>query len=131
MKEYDIAPKQVWRVAGRLLHDVVYEPGIEKKNEWVYASAETPEHRERFVQWIESKRIDPAERIWVIVTNPAEDTKEMNWCEFLSRWTEFLSDSDLKVADKAFTWVLEYKSQHAARFGRKPRIRQAVDGNPH
>jgi len=129
MREYDIEPKQVWRLAGRLLHDVVYDPGVEEKNEWIYASTESREHQDRFIRWIESKRIDPSKNIWVVVDHPADETRELKWSEFLSRWTEFPSDSDLKVADKAFTWVLEYKSQRVARFGRKPDIQQDEGDN--
>jgi len=117
--EYDIQPKQAWRLAGRLLRNLSYDSGLEKKNEWVYTSSESEAHRDRFMQWITSKEIEASQSIWMLISHPAEDTKEMKWSEFLDRWTEFLSDTDLKITDKSFTWVFEYKSQRIARFGRK------------
>lgn len=129
MKEYDIEPKRAWRLAGRLLHDVVYDGGIEEENEWVYASSESEQHQQNFLIWIASKGICADENVWVLISHPAEETRDMKWKEFMSRWTEFLSDTDLKVADKRFSWVLEYRSQRVARFGRRPNIQPVSGGN--
>ena len=117
--EYDLEPKQAWRLAGRLLDGLVYDSGIEEKNEWVYVSTESEEHKRRFESWIARKEIEPSENIWILISHPAEDSKEMKWNEFMKRWSEFLSDTDIRITNKQFTWILEYKSQHVARFGRK------------
>jgi len=124
MKEYDIEPKQAWRLAERLLHDVTYDRGIEEKNEWVYASSESEMHQQKFLNWIGSKGIGFDEKVWILISYPAEETRETEWREFISRWPEFFSDTDLKVTNKSFSWILEYKSQRVARFGRKQNIQR-------
>lgn len=58
---YDLEPKQAWRLARRLLYNVKYDPGIEQKNEWIYASYESDEYKKRFESWIREKGIQDDE----------------------------------------------------------------------
>ena len=116
---YDLEPKQAWRLAHRLLYNVEYDPGIEQKNEWVYASQESDEHIKRFESWITEKGILEDEEVWILIEFKPKESKEMQWGEFLSSWTQILGEDDITVTNKDFTWILEYKSQKVARFGRK------------
>jgi hypothetical protein len=116
---YDLEPKQAWRLARRLLSNVEYDPGIEQKNEWVYASQESDHYKKQFESWIKAKGIQEDEEVWMLIAFKPKESQEMKWCEFLRNWAELLADDDITVTNKDFTWVLEYKSQKVARFGRK------------
>jgi hypothetical protein len=49
--------RDVNRVTDHRLLEVAWEPGVEVKNEWVYASLESESHRERLLTWLRSKKI--------------------------------------------------------------------------
>jgi len=114
-----LEPKQAWKLARRLLYDVDYDPGIEHKNKWVYASQESEEHKKRFESWIKGKGIQENEDIWILNEFKSKESQKMKWGEFLKDWPEILDDDDIRVTNINFTWILEYKSQKVARFGRK------------
>jgi hypothetical protein len=116
---YDLEPKQAWRLARKLLSNVKYDPGIEQNNEWIYASQESDIYKKRFEFWIRTKGIQENEVVWVLTAFKPKESKEMKWSEFLKSWAELLGGDDITITNKDFTWVLEYKSQKVARFGRK------------
>jgi hypothetical protein len=116
---YNLEPKQAWRLAGRLLSSVKYDQGIEQKNEWVYASQESDRYKKQFESWIKAKDIKEDEEVWILTAFKPNESQLMKWSEFLRNWAKLLADDDITVTNKDFTWVLEYKSQKVARFGRK------------
>jgi hypothetical protein len=109
---YDIEPKQAWRLARRLLSNVKYD-------QWVYASQESDRYIKQFESWIKAKGIKEDEEVWMLTAFKPNESQMMKWSEFLKNWAELLTDDDITVTNTDFTWVLEYKSQKVARFGRK------------
>jgi hypothetical protein len=118
--EYDLTPKQAWRYADRLLGPLEFDPGVDKTTEWVYASTETEDHCRRFEQWIDGKRMEPTELIWII--DSPQNTYGTTWSEFRNNWKNILGDKNLKICDKGFHWLLQYNRARVARFGRKNKV---------
>jgi hypothetical protein len=94
---YDLEPKQAWKLARRLLYNVEYDPGIEQKNEWIYASQESDEYKKQFESWIREKGIQEDEDVWILTAFKPKDSKEMKWGEFLRDWTQLLGEDDIQL----------------------------------
>jgi hypothetical protein len=98
------------------LHAVVWDAGVEKKNEWVYASLESKAHRSKLLDWLRSKGVEGKEEaLWF---DPSwTKPRKILWRDILNRPDEFFSDDPFQLVSLDLTWALGYMEQGVARFG--------------
>jgi len=105
------------RLAEPKLHKVTWDDGVDKKNEWVYASLESTTHKCKLLEWLRSKGVEETEQaLWFDPswTNP----RRIFWRDILEKPEEFFSDAAFQVVSLDFSWVLSYMNQGVARFRR-------------
>ncbi|HRE79695.1 MAG TPA: hypothetical protein PLN52_01545 [Opitutaceae bacterium] len=96
---------------------MTWDAGVEKKNEWVYASLESAAHKSKLLDWLRSKGVDEKEEaLWFDPgwTKP----RRIFWRDILKKPEEFFSDAPFQAVSLDLSWVLSYMNQGVARFGR-------------
>jgi hypothetical protein len=110
--------RDVNRVMNHRFLEVTWEPGVEAKNEWVYASLESKSHRERLLAWLHSKKI-PADADAFLFWPGQSRLFTVLWREVLEDPKCFFADRGFRIVSKDIDWALEYQSAFVARFGRR------------
>lgn len=117
LRNSQLRVRDLRRLVEPKLHAVVWDVGVEKKNEWVYASVETEAHRRKLLDWLRSKRVEKEEEaLWFDLswTKP----KRIYWRDILARPEEFFSGAPFQAVSLDFAWALGYMKEGVARFGR-------------
>lgn len=105
------------RIVQPKLHEVVWDAGVEEKNEWVYASIESDIHKRRLIDWLTSKPVDEGSE--ALLFDPGwTQVKRIVWRDILQRPEEFFCGSDFHCVNIELTWILDYMKTGVARFGR-------------
>jgi hypothetical protein len=110
--------RDVNRVTDHRLLEVCWERGIEEKNEWVYASMESKEHRDRLVAWLRAKKIPEGADAFLFWPGESKLVTVL-WREVLERPERFFADRSFRIVSKDVDWALEYQNAFVARFGRR------------
>jgi hypothetical protein len=117
LRNSQLRVRDLRRLVEPKLHAVVWDAGVEKKNEWVYASLESEAHRSKLLDWLRSKRVEEKEEaLWF---DPSwTKPKRIFWRDILVRPEEFFLGAPFQVVNLDLDWALGYMKEGVARFGR-------------
>lgn len=96
---------------------VIWEQGLEEKNEWVFASLENKVYEEKLRVWLASKNI-PLMCESLLIDPGYSKIQKLRWEEILSNPERFFGNYAFHLYDIDLKWVLEYSTTQVARFGR-------------
>ena len=95
----------------------MWDSGVEKKNEWVYASMESDAHKNRLLDWLRSKGIE--EKAEILCFDPSwRLPKKILWRDFIQNPDAFFNGVPFLAVSIDLTWALGYMKEGVARFGR-------------
>ena len=111
--------RDVNRLVARDSQNVHWEPGSGTKNEWVYASLESNDHRGRLLEWLRSKNV-PASAESFLFWSGESQLVTVRWREIIETPEKFLGERNFRIVSKDRDWILEYMKESVVRFGRLP-----------
>jgi hypothetical protein len=117
LRDSRLRVRDLRRLVEPKMQDVVWDAGIDKKNEWIYASTESAAHKAAFVEWLRSKDVDEKEEALLFDSNWTR-TRKISWRDLLRDPEGFFCDSPFQAVSMDFRWVLSYMKEGVARFGR-------------
>ena len=116
-------PDLRWRDVRRILrhrdHHLVWDRGVDARNEWVYATVESDAHRERLLEWLRSKNVSNHSDAFLFVL-PSNSLVTISWGDVLDEPERFFGGPDFELVSKDLDWRLDHKQGCVARFGRWP-----------
>ena len=96
---------------------VKWDWGIQEEEEWVFASLESEENKEKLLLSLESKNV-PSSCEALLVEPGWAKIQRITWGDVLSGPERYFGESDFQLYHIDLSWVLEYKSLQVFRFGR-------------
>jgi hypothetical protein len=99
-----------------LASKAVFEAKNGEQNPWSYASAESRKHTEKLSAWLQSCSIGADTPVFVV--RGPHDVTELTWSELTRTWTRFFADEDLRIIDRDYSWIVDYRKERIIRFGR-------------
>ena len=96
---------------------VKWDWGIQEEGEWVFASLESEENKEKLLLSLESKNV-PSSCEALLVEPGWAKIQRITWGDVLSGPERYFGESDFQLYHIDLSWVLEYKSSQVFRFGR-------------
>ena len=109
-------PKAIWKISNVLASKAVFEAQNGEQNPWRYASTESKKHTEQMSAWLQSWGI-LANTLIFVVRGP-RDVTELTWSELMRTWNCLFATEDLRIIDRGFSWIIDYREQNIIRFGR-------------
>ena len=119
-------PKTVWRLSNVLASKAVFEAHDAEENPWSYASAESKQHIGQVTARLQSWNI-PADTLVFVVRGP-RDITELTWSELMQNCARFFADEDVRIIDRDYSWIVDYRKQSIIRFGRLKSSNPALQG---
>jgi hypothetical protein len=104
------------------LHSVVWDPGLDTENEWVYASVESDAHRSKLLDWLNMKGIDGSEEA-LRFDRGWSQPRWVLWRYILQKPEDFFSGTPFSAVGVDLSWTIDYLKEGVARFGRWPTVR--------
>jgi hypothetical protein len=120
LRHPDLRWRDVRRVIGHRDRDILWDSGVDPKNEWVYATVESDAHRGRLLQWLRSKNVSRDSDAFLFVLPPSPQLVTVTWGEVLDQPERFFGGPDFELVSKDLDWRLDHKQGCVARFGRWP-----------
>jgi hypothetical protein len=109
-------PKVVWRMSNVLASKAVFDAPNSAHNPWSYASTESARHTEQMNAWLRSHAIPGDIRIFVV--RGPQNITELRWSELIRDWAGFFTNEDVRIIDRDYSWIVDYRKEHIIRFGR-------------
>ncbi len=117
IRNQDLRTKDIRKLISLRDHELVWDSGLETNNEWVFASLENIESKNKLLNWLKSKNIENSNQ--AIMVDPSWSvTKEVTFGELINKPERFFRASPFQIIDLDLQWTLDYISQEVARFGR-------------
>ena len=113
----NLRPKDIRKIVANRFQFLEWEQGYESKNEWVFASTSTQSHRNKLRSWLQTKCIAPENAVVVVESN-WHSAKKSKWSIVLAKPENMFASKSVDIYDSKLDWVLEYRPQEVARFGR-------------
>ena len=120
LRHPDLRWRDVRRVLNHRSQEIVWEPGIDAKNEWVYATLESDAHRARLLDWLRSKNVPRSSDGFLFMPPPRPSLITATWGEVLDEPERFFGGPDFEFVSKDLDWRLDHQQACVARFGRWP-----------
>ena len=117
LRNPQLRARDLRRLVEPKLHAVIWDAGLNKECEWIYASLESAAHRRKLIEWLRSKAVDEKqEALWIDVN--WMKPRKIFWREILEQPEEFFSGMPFQAVSLDFVWALGYMKEGVARFGR-------------
>lgn len=120
LRRPDLRWRDVRRVVNHRSQEIIWEPGFDAKNEWVYATLESDAHRERLLAWLRGKNVPRDSDAFLFVLPPTPVLVSATWAEILDAPEKFFGGPGFELVSKDLDWRLDHKESCVARFGRWP-----------
>lgn len=117
LRHPDLRIRDLRRIVFLKMDSVKWDPGIEAKNEWIYASIESDLQKRQLLCWLSSKGIN-RNYDCVFFDQAWCQLKQIHWGDLLDKPEDFFSGPSFEVASFDLAWVLGYNKNGIARFGR-------------
>lgn len=112
----DLRVRDLRKLVEPHLHEVKWDRGVDETSEWVIASLEDSSHKNKLVNWLNSKNI--SDTFEVIITDKSWSTlKYLSWSKLLSELSTYFDQENILIISSNRTWVMEYAPQQIVRFG--------------
>lgn len=117
LRNPDLRVRDLRHIVRPKIHSIIWDPGIEQNNEWIYASLENEAQRNRLVRWLKEKNINEDYEC-VYFNDSWTEAKLIKWQNLVSTPEKYFSGESFEVVGFDLTWFLGYAKQGVARFGR-------------
>lgn len=117
LRNSDLRSRDIRKLIECKSQALVWERNESESSEWVFASVESEKHKSKLVNWLRSKNIEPSCACIVVVSSRATP-KRILWSTVVEKPEMFFGKSEFQLCDLDLNWVLEYKIQEIARFGK-------------
>jgi hypothetical protein len=117
LRHPDLRLRDIKRILAAKRLDITWDPGTAADSMWVYATFEDGDHRQRFLDWLSSKRISPSAEALLLVDGCYESAS-VTWGDILAHPEKFFGERSIKIISRDVDWRLDYRQGCVARFGR-------------
>ena len=109
LRNSSLRVRDIRKLIGSKYPLIKWDLGIQEKGEWVFASLESEENKEKLLLLLESKNVMPSCEPLFVEPGWAK-IQRITWGDVLSSPEEYFGESDSQLYHIDLSWVLEYKS---------------------
>lgn len=113
----NIRTRDIRRLVSYKSQSIVWDQGCDETSEWVIASLESVTQKNKLIEWLSSKDVSLSNEA-ILVNSTWSALHRITWESLVSEPHRYFGKEEFQFYDIDLKWVLEYKIQGVARFGR-------------
>lgn len=117
LRNRDIRTRDIRKLVGYKSQEIIWDQGCDETSEWVMASLEDEAHIDSLIKWLSAKRI-PSENEAILIDSSWKNPKRICWGDLIYDPRMYFGKDMFQLYDLDLNWVMEYRVQEIARFGR-------------